>query len=93
MFTLLVLFTAIFMLLTRCFSQGRPVEEVKVVAPPEMNTMEQLLAVQNAISHAEELVQEGNIILLRLRALLLALFPQVTILFLLFLFLFFCCSH
>ncbi|KAJ8641665.1 hypothetical protein MRB53_018359 [Persea americana] len=77
-FTLLVLFTAVFMVLTRCFSQGRPVEEVKVVAPPEMNTMEQLLVVQNSISHVEELVQEGNIILLRLRALLLALFPQAT---------------
>lgn len=89
MFALLMLFTAIFMVLTRCFSQGRPVEEVKVVAPPEMNTMEQLLAVQNAISRVEELVQEGNIILLRLGALLLALFPQVTILFLLL----FSCSN
>ncbi|XP_068638354.1 uncharacterized protein [Aristolochia californica] len=73
-----LLCVAVFMLLTRCFSQGRPVDEVKVLAPPPMNTMEQLLAVQNAISQVEELVQDGNIVLLKLRALLLAAFPQAT---------------
>lgn len=72
-----MLFTAIFMVLTRCFSQGRSVEEVMVIALPAMNTMDQLLAAQNAISHIEEFVKEGNIILLKLRALLLAIFPQV----------------
>ncbi|KAL6007490.1 hypothetical protein ACLOJK_032988 [Asimina triloba] len=56
----------------------RPVDEVKVVAPPPMNTMEQLLAVQNAISQFEELVQDGNVTLLKMRALLLAVFPQAT---------------
>lgn len=65
------------MLLTRYFSQGRPADELKVIAPPEMNTMEQLLAVQNAISQAEELIQDGNIVLLKIRALLLSIFPQV----------------
>jgi len=39
--------------------------------------MEQLLAVQNAISQAEESIQYGNIVLLKLRALLLSAFPQV----------------
>ncbi|KAG9448921.1 hypothetical protein H6P81_008886 [Aristolochia fimbriata] len=77
-FGLVVLWVAIFMLLTRCLSQGRPVDEVKVLAPPPLNTMEQLLAVQNAISQVEELVQDGNVVLLKLRALLLAALPQAT---------------
>lgn len=51
--------------------------ELRVMAPPPMNTMEQLLAVQNAISQLEQLVQDANIVLLKLRALLLSLFPQV----------------
>ncbi|XP_008797816.2 uncharacterized protein LOC103712895 [Phoenix dactylifera] len=73
-----LLFIAIFMLLTRFCSQGRPINHIKVMAPPAMNTMEQLLAVQNAISQVEELVQDGNIILLKLRALLLAVPSQAT---------------
>ncbi|XP_042501868.1 uncharacterized protein LOC122079449 isoform X2 [Macadamia integrifolia] len=75
---LVLLFIAVFIVLTRCYNQGRPVDEVKVTAPPTMNTMEQLLAVQNTISQAEELIQEGNIALLKLRALLLAAFPQAS---------------
>lgn len=76
--TLLICF-ATFMLITRCCGQGRPVDELKlkVIAPPAMNTMEQLLAVQNAISQAEELIQDGNVALLKCRALLLSIFPQV----------------
>lgn len=50
---------------------------MKVIAPPPMNTVEQLLAVQNAISKVEEFVQDGNVVLLKLRALMLAVFPQV----------------
>ncbi|CAK9183911.1 unnamed protein product, partial [Ilex paraguariensis] len=76
-FALMLIFLAVFVVLTRCFSQGRPVDELKVAVPPAMNTMEQLLAVQNAISQAEELIQDGNIVLLKLRALLLSIFPQV----------------
>ncbi|MBA0645207.1 hypothetical protein Goklo_013332 [Gossypium klotzschianum] len=48
------------------------------MAPPPMNTMEQLLAVQNAISQAEQLVQDGNIVLLKFRALLLSILPQAS---------------
>ncbi|XP_073144732.1 uncharacterized protein [Henckelia pumila] len=73
----LLLFLAIFMLLNR-YVQGGHVDELKVMAPPAMNTMEQLLAVQNAVSQAENLIQEGNILLLKYRALLLSLFPQAT---------------
>lgn len=53
--------------------------ELKVIAPPPMNTMEQLLAVQNAISQLEQLIQDANIVLLKFRALLLSLFPQVSL--------------
>lgn len=65
------------MIVTRCIGQGRKVDELKVLAPPPMNAMEQLLAVQNAISQAEEVIQDGNVVLLKLRALLLSMFPQV----------------
>ncbi|KAL9433246.1 hypothetical protein AB3S75_028134 [Citrus x aurantiifolia] len=75
---LLLIFFAIFMVLTRFLNQGKPVDEVKVIAPPPMNTMEQLLAVQNAISQAEQLIQDGNIFLLKLRGLLLTIFPQAS---------------
>lgn len=64
-------------MLARYVNGGRPVEELKVTVPPAMNKMEQLLAVQNAISQAEELVQEGNVVLLKIRGLLLSIFPQV----------------
>ncbi|XP_010926033.1 uncharacterized protein [Elaeis guineensis] len=75
---MVLLFIAIFMLLTRFCNKGQPINHVKVTAPPAMNTMEQLLAVQNAISQVEELVQDGNVILLKLRALLLAMPSQAT---------------
>ncbi|CAL4945028.1 unnamed protein product [Urochloa decumbens] len=73
-----LLFSAAFMFLTRLTNQGKPMSEVKVVSPPPMNTMEQLLAVQNAISKIEELVQDANIVLLKIRALLLAFPSQAT---------------
>ncbi|KAI5568856.1 hypothetical protein BDE02_12G041600 [Populus trichocarpa] len=76
-FGLMIIFLAIFMVLTRFCNQGRPVEEIKVTAPPPMNTVEQLLAVQDAISQAEQFIQDGNIVLLKFRGLLLSIFPQV----------------
>ncbi|MFQ6668717.1 hypothetical protein Gotur_034262 [Gossypium turneri] len=48
------------------------------MAPPPMNTMEQLLAVQNAVSQAEQLVQDGNNVLLKFRALQLSILPQAS---------------
>ncbi|THU45946.1 hypothetical protein C4D60_Mb02t23320 [Musa balbisiana] len=75
---LVLLFVAIFMLLTRFTNQGRPINQLKVKVPPVMNTMEQILAVQSAISKVEELVQDGNIVLLKIRALLLAVSSQAT---------------
>ncbi|CAA0825817.1 Plant protein of unknown function (DUF639 [Striga hermonthica] len=78
MIVILLICVVLFMLLTRYFGQGKPVDELKVSAPPAMNAMEQLLAVQNAISQAEELIQDGNIFLLKCRALLLSIFPKAT---------------
>ncbi|KAH0904263.1 hypothetical protein HID58_043766 [Brassica napus] len=77
-FALASLFSAIFMVLTRCFSKGKLTVELKVTAPPPMSTMEQLLAVQNGISELEQNIQDGNIILLKFRALLFSLFPQAS---------------
>lgn len=77
-FALLLIFFAINTMLARFVNGGRPVEELKVTVPPAMNKMEQLLAVQNAISQAEELVQEGNVVLLKIRGLLLSIFPQAS---------------
>ncbi|KAK9078776.1 hypothetical protein SSX86_002834 [Deinandra increscens subsp. villosa] len=71
-------FIALFIVITRWCSRGREVDEFRVVAPPPMNTMEQLLAIQNAISQAEELIQDGNILLLKLRGLFLSIFPQAS---------------
>jgi hypothetical protein len=76
---MVLLFSAAFIFLTRLTSQGKPMTEVKVTSPPPMNTMEQLLAVQNAISKIEELVQDANIVLLKKRALLLAFPSQVIV--------------
>ncbi|XP_039045261.1 uncharacterized protein LOC120184993 [Hibiscus syriacus] len=73
-----LLLIAIFMAVTRFCNQGRPLAEIKVKAPPPMTTMEQLLAVQNAISQAEQVIQDGNIALLKFRALLLSIFPQAS---------------
>ncbi|XP_062159213.1 uncharacterized protein LOC133866638 isoform X2 [Alnus glutinosa] len=77
-FALTFIFIAVFMVLTRFCGQGKPIDDVKVMAPPPMNTMEQLLTVQNAISQAEGLIQDSNIVLLKIRALLLCIFPQAS---------------
>ena len=80
-FALVLVFIAVFMVLSRYFSQEKSIHEVKVLAPTAMNTMEQLLAVQNAISQAEGIIQDANVVLLKIRALLLSLFPQVPLSF------------
>ncbi|KAE8124917.1 hypothetical protein FH972_019759 [Carpinus fangiana] len=77
-FALTLIFIAVFMVLTRFCGQGKPIDDVKVMAPPPLNTMEQLLTVQNAISQVEGLIQDSNIVLLKTRALLLCIFPQAS---------------
>ncbi|KAL2323923.1 hypothetical protein Fmac_022981 [Flemingia macrophylla] len=72
------LFIAILMLWRRHFRKGRPLEAFIVTPPPNRNPVEQLLTLQEAITQFESLIQAGNIILLKLRALLLAILPQAT---------------
>ena len=71
---------AIMMLWRRHANKGRPLEAYKITAPPNRNAVEQLLTLQEAISQVEALIQSGNIILLKVRALLFAALPQVFIL-------------
>ncbi|KAK7280664.1 hypothetical protein RJT34_25730 [Clitoria ternatea] len=71
-------FIAISMLLRRHFRRGRSFDAFIVTAPPNRNAVEQLLTLQEAISQFESLIQAANIILLKLRALLLAILPQAT---------------
>ncbi|XP_076960250.1 uncharacterized protein LOC143636570 [Bidens hawaiensis] len=68
-FAFLLIFFATSMMLAQYLSGGKAVDNLKVTVPPPMNKMEQLLAVQNAISQAEELVKEGNVALLKLHGL------------------------
>ncbi|KAK4801613.1 hypothetical protein SAY86_022100 [Trapa natans] len=80
-FASLFIFVAAFMVLTKYFNQGRDVHQIRVIVPPPMNKMEQLLAVQNLISQAEGFIQDGNIVLLKLRALLLFIYPRASVKF------------
>lgn len=52
-------------------------EPFRVMPPPNRNAVEQLLTLQDAISQVEALIQAGNIILLKIRAVLFAVIPQV----------------
>lgn len=58
-------------------SEMRPLEPFKIVAPPTRNAVEQLLTLQDAVTQVEGLIHSVNIILLKLRALLFAVVPQV----------------
>jgi len=73
-------FIAILMLWRRYFRKGRSLEAFIVTPPANRNAVEQLLTLQEAITHFESLIQAANITLLKLRALLLAILPQVSIL-------------
>lgn len=72
-------FLAVLMLWRRSFNRGKPLEAFKIPPPPNKNAVEQLLTLQEAISKVEELIQAGNIILLKIRALLFAVLPQVLV--------------
>ncbi|KAK7270068.1 hypothetical protein RIF29_22957 [Crotalaria pallida] len=66
------------MLWRRHFKKGRSLEAFRVTPPPNRNAVEQLLTLQEAITQFESVVQAGNIALLKIRALLLAILPQAT---------------
>lgn len=67
-----------FMIWRRYTGKGKPLEAFRIKSPPNKNAVEQLLVLQESISHVEALIQDGNIILLKLRALLFAALPQAT---------------
>lgn len=68
------------MLVRRYFSKKMPLEAFRVTAPPNKNAVERLLTLQEAITEVEGLIQTANIVLLKLRAILLAVLPQVYVL-------------
>ncbi|XP_017230652.1 uncharacterized protein LOC108205272 [Daucus carota subsp. sativus] len=72
------LFLAIMMGWHRYAKRGKTLEAFNITVPPSQNAVEQLLALQDAISQVEALIQAGNIFLLKVRALLLAAIPQAT---------------
>eukprot|EP00252_Welwitschia_mirabilis_P007487 TRINITY_DN18887_c0_g3_i1.p1 TRINITY_DN18887_c0_g3~~TRINITY_DN18887_c0_g3_i1.p1 ORF type:complete len:189 (+),score=39.21 TRINITY_DN18887_c0_g3_i1:28-567(+) len=69
---------AMFMLYSIHFNQEKSINEVRVTSPPPQNAVEQILALREAVSQVQELVQAGNIVLLKLRALLLSAYPEAT---------------
>uniref|UniRef100_A0A0E0KWT8 Uncharacterized protein n=1 Tax=Oryza punctata TaxID=4537 RepID=A0A0E0KWT8_ORYPU len=70
--------STVFMLWQRHTGNGQMIGAFEVTTPPRRRTVEQLLALQQAISQLEAQVQAGNIFLLKLRSLMLAAFPQST---------------
>ncbi|KAE8660953.1 G patch domain and ankyrin repeat-containing protein 1-like protein isoform 1 [Hibiscus syriacus] len=71
-------FFAMVMLWNRVFNRGKPLEAFRIIAPPNRNAVEQLLTLQEVISQYEALIQTGNVILLKIRAILFAVLPQAT---------------
>ncbi|CAL9042335.1 unnamed protein product [Musa banksii] len=57
---------------------GKPIKAFQVTPPPNRNPVELLLMLQDGVSQLQTNVQGGTIALLKLRALLIAAFPQTT---------------
>eukprot|EP00250_Pteridium_aquilinum_P014916 c22281_g1_i1 orf=214-2319(+) len=72
-----LLFLAGFML---WFRQGQDSNsgELRVTSPASQSTVEQLLALQQGLTELKDLLQAGNIFLLKLRAILFSTLPQAT---------------
>lgn len=77
MFPVILVSLALVMLWRRYFNRGKSLEAFRVTPPPNRNAVEQLLTLQDAISQVEALIQAANIVLLKIRALLFAVVPQV----------------
>uniref|UniRef100_A0A0A9HA97 Uncharacterized protein n=1 Tax=Arundo donax TaxID=35708 RepID=A0A0A9HA97_ARUDO len=78
MFPGFLLGSTLFMLWHKRYGKGQLIGAFEVTTPPRRRMVEQLLALQEAISQLEAHVQAGNIFLLKLRSLMLAAFPQTT---------------
>lgn len=79
MFPGFLLACTLFMQWHKYYGNGQLIGAFEVTPPPRRRTVEQLLALQEAIAQLEAQVQAANIFLLKLRSLLLAAFPQVCI--------------
>lgn len=77
-FPSILVFLAIIMFWRSRTRKQRQPEAFKIVSPPSKNAVEQLIILQEAITQVESLIQSGNIILLKVRALLFAVAPQAT---------------
>ncbi|KAJ3692965.1 hypothetical protein LUZ60_012060 [Juncus effusus] len=69
---------AVFMLWHKHNRKGQPIGAFQVAPPRNKSTVEQLITLQETLSKLEMSIQEGNIFLLKLRAILFAAFPQTT---------------
>ncbi|XP_024370219.1 uncharacterized protein [Physcomitrium patens] len=78
MFPLLLVSMALYMAYVRYMRAGAAIKEVLVLKPPKMNAVEQVLALQQALSQLEGLIQTGNIFLLKTRAVVLSVLPEAT---------------
>ncbi|GJN01320.1 hypothetical protein PR202_ga18579 [Eleusine coracana subsp. coracana] len=78
MFPGFLLACTLFMQWHKYYGNGQLIGAFEVTTSPRRRTVEQLLALQEAISQLEAQVQAANIFLLKLRSLLLAAFPQST---------------
>lgn len=65
------------MLWRKYVRRRRQLEAFKIVAPVTKNAVEQLIILQEAIAQVESFIQSGNVALLKVRALLFAIAPQV----------------
>ncbi|KAL2938972.1 Arginine--tRNA ligase [Bienertia sinuspersici] len=64
------------MLWQRLANNGKLVDAFRIVVPPDRNAVEQLIALQEAISQVEAMIQAVNVVLLKMRALLFAVLPE-----------------
>lgn len=69
---------AAYMAYVRRMRDEAPIKEVLVPSPPNQSTVEQLIALQQALTQLEALIQAGNIFLLKTRALVLSALPEVS---------------
>lgn len=69
---------AVLMIWHKHLIKGKPTEAFQITPPPTKNAVEQLLTLQEAITRLETYIQTGNIVLLKLRTILFAAFPQTT---------------
>ncbi|PKA45965.1 hypothetical protein AXF42_Ash019726 [Apostasia shenzhenica] len=69
---------SVLMLWNKYYRKGRQMEAFKIPAPPNRSTVELLLTLQETVSQLEAYIQMGCIVLLKLRAILFAAFPQTT---------------